>query len=315
MKYVASMKMDHSTTLEGLEKLLRSLELYLRHHPAMTEATFASMSELAQKLQNEKLLEQCRVAKARCVETNNLLNLRLGTLRRAKEKMIQEKNLSPQHSVGSPHRSPERICVKDPNQMSASYELPGSKWQPAMSSTPAIPNRAIHPAFRKCVSESTFSPSSGGSFITEDLSDHVVASIPKVLNDITLKSSREDLTEDAQDSEQCKQTEQKTASTGPGDPVFKTPQEPGNTLSSHNRPVKKMLKRTTVQSLDGSGILENGHSNLQKRTSAPLPSYVIPEEDESKSSPPPRNPQPKSLRPISMITASSDSLSRLVCFF
>jgi hypothetical protein len=47
MKYVASMKMDHSTSLEGLEKLLRSLELYLRQHPAMTEATFASMTELA----------------------------------------------------------------------------------------------------------------------------------------------------------------------------------------------------------------------------------------------------------------------------
>lgn len=311
MKYVASMKMDHSTTLEGLEKLLRSLELYLRHHPAMTEATFASMSELAQKLQNEKLLEQCRVAKARCVETNNLLNLRLGTLRRAKEKMLREQNLSPQHSSLSPQCSPERTCVKDRNQMSASYDLGGGGWQPAMSSTPAVLNRAIHPAFRKCVSESTFSPSSGGSFITEDLSDHVVASIPKVLNDSTLKLSREDLTDDSHDSNRCKQTEQNTASVSAGDSVFKTPLEPGGTLSSHNRPVKKMLKRTTVHSLDGSGVLENGHSNVQKRASAPLPSYVIPEEDESKSSPPPRNPQPKNLRPVSMITASSDSLSSL----
>ncbi|XP_052062910.1 uncharacterized protein LOC127702659 isoform X3 [Mytilus californianus] len=319
MKYVASMKMDHSTTLEGLEKLLRSLELYLRHHPAMTEATFASMSELAQQLQNDKLLEQCRVAKARCVETNNLLNLRLGTLRRAKEKMLREQNLQPSNSFGSPHRSPGRTYAKDSNQMSQSYELGEGAWNPILSSTPAVPNRAIHPAFRKCVSEAAFSPRSGNSYITEDLSDHVVTSIPKVLNDTTLKSSREDLTEDSSESAQnnknnnTEKLNNSLSTTNSTDFVFTPPYEPGNTLSSHNRPVKKMLKRTTVNSLDTSGVVQNGHISLQKRTSAPLPSNVIIEEDESKLSPPLRNPQMKALecRPVSMITVSTDSLSSL----
>ncbi|XP_076112439.1 puratrophin-1-like isoform X2 [Mytilus galloprovincialis] len=317
MKFVASMKMDHSTTLEGLEKLLRSLELYLRHHPAMTEATFASMSELAQQLQNDKLLEQCRVAKARCVETNNLLNLRLGTLRRAKEKMLREQNLQPSNSFSSPHRSPERTYAKDSNQMSQSYEVGDGGWNPILSSTPAVPNRAIHPAFRKCVSEAAFSPHSGNSFITEDLSDHVVTSIPKVLNDTTLKSSREDLTEDSSESAQNNKnnnTEKlNNSTTNSTDFVFTPPYEPGNTLSSHNRPVKKMLKRTTVNSLDTSGAVQNGHISLQKRTSAPLPSNVIIEEDESKLSPPLRNPHLKTVecRPVSMITVSTDSLSSL----
>jgi hypothetical protein len=337
MKYVASMKMDHSTSLEGLEKLLRSLELYLRQHPAMTEATFASMTELAQNLQNDKLLDQCRVARARCVETNNLLNLRLGTLRRAKEKMLREQNLgptnnfssphvspehlatphrSPQHAI-SPHQSPERTCIKGPSQMSRSYDLDGGAWSPKLSSTPAIPNCAIHPAFRKCVSEATYSPHSGNSFITEDLSDHVVASIPKLLNDTTLKSSREDLTgeakEDTKDSDQTKKNENSSPTSNSDDFVFTPPKEPGNTLSSHNRPVKKMLKRTTaVPLLDNVGVIENGHSNLLKCSSSPLTSSVIIEEDETKVSPPPRNPPQlgRDLRPVSMITASTDSLSR-----
>jgi hypothetical protein len=62
-------------------------------------------------VQNDKLLDQCRVAKARCVETNNLLNLRLGTLRRAKEKMLREQNLGPTNNFSSPHVSPEHLAT------------------------------------------------------------------------------------------------------------------------------------------------------------------------------------------------------------
>jgi hypothetical protein len=55
--------------------------------------------------------------------------------------------------------------------------------------------------------------------------------------------------------------------------------------------VKKMLKRTTaVPLLDNVGVIENGHSNLLKCSSSPLTSNVIIEEDETKVSPPPRNP-------------------------
>lgn len=93
MKYVASMKMEHCGTPEGLEKLLRSLELYLRDHPVMKEETFISMIDLARKLQNDRLIEQCSVAKSRCEETQKLLILRQTTLKRAREQMIHEQGV------------------------------------------------------------------------------------------------------------------------------------------------------------------------------------------------------------------------------
>ncbi len=66
MKYVSSMRMEHTATGPGLEKLLRSLTVYLAEHPPVTDDSFTAMLDAAQRLRNEKLLEQCRVAKARC---------------------------------------------------------------------------------------------------------------------------------------------------------------------------------------------------------------------------------------------------------
>lgn len=66
MKYVSSMKMEHSTTAEGLDKLMKSLTIYLSEHPPIPEESFAAMLEAAHRLNNDKLLEQCRLAKARC---------------------------------------------------------------------------------------------------------------------------------------------------------------------------------------------------------------------------------------------------------
>ncbi|KAK3086025.1 hypothetical protein FSP39_012335 [Pinctada imbricata] len=50
MKYAASMKMEHCESFSGLEKLLQSLELYLRDHPVMKPETFENMFHLAGKV-------------------------------------------------------------------------------------------------------------------------------------------------------------------------------------------------------------------------------------------------------------------------
>ncbi|KAH9515623.1 hypothetical protein Btru_011574 [Bulinus truncatus] len=93
MKYVSSMKMEHSATADGLDKLLRSLNIYLSEHPPLGEDSFSTMMEAAQTLKNEKLLEQCRLAKARCQETFQLLQLRQTTLRRARNQLEVEQAL------------------------------------------------------------------------------------------------------------------------------------------------------------------------------------------------------------------------------
>ncbi|XP_035827449.1 uncharacterized protein LOC101857760 [Aplysia californica] len=101
MKYVSSMRMEHSATAEGLDKLLRSLNVYLAEHPPVSEENFAAMLDAAQRLHNEKLLEQCRVAKARCQETHQLLQLRQTTLRRARNQMEVEQALKEGDSEAS----------------------------------------------------------------------------------------------------------------------------------------------------------------------------------------------------------------------
>ena len=93
MKYVASMRMEHCASAPGLDKLLRSLEHYLQHHPPMSDDTFHHMMDMAQRLHNDKLLEQCRLAKTRCQETYQLLLLRQNTLQRARDQLAAEQGV------------------------------------------------------------------------------------------------------------------------------------------------------------------------------------------------------------------------------
>ena len=93
MKYVASMRMEHCATASGLDKLLHSLEHYLQHHPPMSDDTFLHMMDMAQRLHNDKLLEQCRLAKTRCQETYHLLLLRQNTLQRACDQLVAEQGV------------------------------------------------------------------------------------------------------------------------------------------------------------------------------------------------------------------------------
>jgi hypothetical protein len=285
MKYVASMKMEHCETQSGLDKLLRSLELYLRDHPVMKPETFTYMFDLAQKLQSDKLLEQCRVAKERCDETQKLLTLRQCTLKRAREKLdMEQKENSPADSRKSSVREPSPAAsVVSPRKFPVPQE---SVWEPQSSSTP-VRQVKPHPELIKSVSERFLrSQLPREDFYTQDMSDRIVTALPKSLIESRPGSSREDLTEAGSD----------TASASPShdyrlSPIHSVSPFAGYSTSSlplHGRQQKKVMKRAPTVPLPGNIIMEEEDQLVDRKYSSLSPDH----------------------RPISMITASSDSLSR-----
>ncbi|KAL1437316.1 hypothetical protein MTO96_001381 [Rhipicephalus appendiculatus] len=72
MKFVSSMKMDTASTPESMTQLMRLLQDYQEEHPAPSEQNFSEMLDLSSKLDNPKLVEQCKTAQARCRETAEL---------------------------------------------------------------------------------------------------------------------------------------------------------------------------------------------------------------------------------------------------
>ncbi|XP_021379310.1 puratrophin-1-like isoform X1 [Mizuhopecten yessoensis] len=296
MKYVASMKMEHCSTIEGLDKLLRSLQVYLRDHPMMKEETFISMMDLAKKLRNEKLMEQCRVARARCEETHSLLTARQSTLREAKDRMVLETKTSP--SKTDQRRSGQFSVISSPELRHPSVNNDNAVWQPCSASTPSSGSERtpsfcgsgtspILPPTNLTPQDMVFLGESDSSFITEDMSDRVVTSIPKILNNSTMRSSREDLTSPSDTSSQ------RSIRSAP------TPQDsrggeegPGSALTSHNRPLKKVLRRTsTAPPFTGGAIIEEEDPKPRRTDRQPG------RQDDS--------------RTVSMITSSTDSLSSM----
>ncbi|XP_049785919.1 puratrophin-1-like [Schistocerca cancellata] len=73
MKYVSRVKTGEAATAEQGLQLLRNLRQYLMAHPPIAEDHFHEMLALARKLANDKLLEQAKVAQARCQETMELI--------------------------------------------------------------------------------------------------------------------------------------------------------------------------------------------------------------------------------------------------
>lgn len=95
MKFLSSMKMDDASTSESLGQLMRLLQEYQEEHPALSEQSFHEMLELASKLDNPKLMEQCKTAQARCRETVDLMEARQVTLARARQQLELEGRKSP----------------------------------------------------------------------------------------------------------------------------------------------------------------------------------------------------------------------------
>ncbi|KAL5021840.1 hypothetical protein ScPMuIL_000995 [Solemya velum] len=297
MKYVASMKMEHCGSLAGLDKLVHSLDHYLQQHPPLGKSTFDGMVSEAKRVGNERLLEQCHVAKARCEETHQLLHLRQNTLRKAMEQLrneqkqkehamlerLSDSTSSPCHSVGSANTS-------SPHKDSFS-DLENSVWEPQANSTPThrkvcrdsterLPISApssINVPVIKCEKIREWCDGDGGrvrggSDSAVDLSHRVVTPIPKIHSEATLRLSREDLTDMDNSNE-----DSRVRDAGPS-----------SVFTSRHRPMKKVLKRSST---------------------APLPDNVpVIEEDQDIKCTGSRNHGGR----LSMLTASSDSLPSLI---
>ncbi|XP_060600223.1 pleckstrin homology domain-containing family G member 4B-like isoform X2 [Ruditapes philippinarum] len=181
MKYVASMKMEHCATPEGLEKLLHSLELYLQEHPPIADDTFKNMLEIAKRLGNDKLLDQCATAQDRCVETQKLLTLRGNTLQQIRDQLEQDvlssRTKSPsalssnQRNSSSLSSSPSYSAVSQPNDIkyvasSCQGTSTKSHWEPKETSTPVVPktySRLLMEKLKKSTSLSSSSSSTCSS--------------------------------------------------------------------------------------------------------------------------------------------------------
>ncbi|XP_064467535.1 uncharacterized protein LOC135378435 isoform X2 [Ornithodoros turicata] len=132
MKFVSGMKMEDATTSEQLLELVKLLNDYLDDHPPLPENNFQEMLDLACRLGNTKLLEQCKTAKARCRETVELIEARQATLSRARQQLDLDGRKSP---LGCP-----RVPTWDPsggeNHGAPLGGLFSHKWSPGNASTP-----------------------------------------------------------------------------------------------------------------------------------------------------------------------------------
>lgn len=61
MRFVSCMRVDPSTPVSALSAIAKRLDSYLQTHPYVEDGVFEEMSQLAQKLCNDALVEQCQV--------------------------------------------------------------------------------------------------------------------------------------------------------------------------------------------------------------------------------------------------------------
>ncbi|XP_046674250.1 puratrophin-1-like isoform X2 [Homalodisca vitripennis] len=75
MKYMSRVKPEDA---QNPEPSVKQLKQYLMAHPPLPQEHFTEMLGLAQKLHNDKLIEQCKVAQCRCEETMEQVRSVLG---------------------------------------------------------------------------------------------------------------------------------------------------------------------------------------------------------------------------------------------
>lgn len=247
-------------TPELLDKLSTSLDLYLREHTQLPESTYNTMLELAKKLEtdNDKLYDQCVVARSRCAEINQMLRTRQQDLRKAKNQLQLEEQR--RASLAKSHNSP--MFGPDLNEPAWS---PHTDYTDSVESMMALrrrsyagqPSAPIYSpavqAFRDGVRDVNLSECEERLFreglITEDLSDRIVTSLPKGLSSSALRASRESLhgsKENLKSSSDNIPREQKSNS---------FPREMSSSIidfgegqipprASSKRPLKKFMRRT-----------------------------------------------------------------------
>jgi len=91
MKFVSSMNMDECLTEDGVQKLSANLASFMKSHKVIDRKTFDEASFKARGLGNKRLIDQCKIAKARCEETKQVLKVRQTTITKAKEEIEAQK--------------------------------------------------------------------------------------------------------------------------------------------------------------------------------------------------------------------------------
>lgn len=72
MKFVASLNMKESMTVEELEELIIKYDEYMTSHPMISTEEFLRMQQAAARFQNVKCQRQCEIAQRKCLETRDL---------------------------------------------------------------------------------------------------------------------------------------------------------------------------------------------------------------------------------------------------
>jgi hypothetical protein len=217
MKHAASLRADGCLTVEELDGLLSSLTDYLDAHPPITDEVFEEMQGIAVQLGNDKLKGQCAIAKSRCSETLHLLRVRHTTLRKAREQMGLDRNrsspvvrnsfsacndrlradtASPDDTVVLRRRDSRRGAQWDNLAHSPIDNLLSVLRRRSYAGKPSTPMYSpMAAAFKENTRDMNLSEYEeylfGEGLITEDMSDRIVAFLPKGLSDSTLKGSRE----------------------------------------------------------------------------------------------------------------------------
>ncbi|GIY95407.1 hypothetical protein CEXT_282861 [Caerostris extrusa] len=134
MRFVSNMGITNTESAEGILRQIRCLQDYADNHLRVPEETFTEMLDLASKLGNEKLLEQCKVVKLRCEETVELIKARQATLQKVKQQMEVDSLRGPCWEAEDASQTPRTM---------RSHSQPLNSWLPIGASTP-YPSFSCH---------------------------------------------------------------------------------------------------------------------------------------------------------------------------
>ncbi|CAL1276908.1 unnamed protein product [Larinioides sclopetarius] len=134
MRFVSNMGIANTESAEGILRQIRCLQDYADNHLRVPEETFTEMLDLAAKLGNEKLLEQCKIVKLRCEETVDLIKTRQATLQKVKQQMEVDSLRGPYWEAEDASQTPRTM---------RSHSQPLNSWLPVGASTP-YPSFSCH---------------------------------------------------------------------------------------------------------------------------------------------------------------------------
>ena len=262
-------------------------------------------------------MNNARWAHSRCLETDHLLRVRQSSLRKAKHQLDLEHRSRPNSihgigisSLGSPHYMVDSPLWESSNCSSAVGPPSSALRRRSYAGKPSSPVYSpAAAAFKEHLRDMNLSEYEEYLFneglITEDMSDRIVANLPKGLSNSTLRGSRESL-RGSQDNlmKDIEALEQKSSSlprdmTPPSDNSPKNAEKTmkkssstswvQSTLNKHNKPHKKMMRKSASMVLPETPPMDSVISGTNVRTG---------------------DLKQRNIKSLSMVTGSSDSLPR-----